>query len=196
LGDPEIEERDQEGDQHPGDPAEQRGEDDADHRVGEREQHAGDDVGPPLGDAGNGSRDGEGHTGGKQGGDRAVEVDPGRVNPARCGRSVTTTRWAPRRWRLPGTGCACRGPSNPWTCQPRRRGPSSPAQTARPLRLPSRARDAPRASPRARRLRTPGTADSPRGQGSRRAPRRPPPHRRSAHSRPRGGAPPSGHEGR
>jgi hypothetical protein len=26
LGDPEIEERDQEGDQHPGDPAEQRGE--------------------------------------------------------------------------------------------------------------------------------------------------------------------------
>jgi len=37
LGDPEIEERDQEGDQHPGDPAEQRGEDDADHRVGERD---------------------------------------------------------------------------------------------------------------------------------------------------------------
>jgi hypothetical protein len=29
-----------------------------------------------LGDAGNGSRDGEGHTGGKQGADRAVEEDP------------------------------------------------------------------------------------------------------------------------
>jgi hypothetical protein len=44
-----------------------------------------------------------------------------------------------------------------------------------------------RAAAGARRLRTPGTADSPRGQGSRRAPRRPPPHRRPAHSRPRGG---------
>ena len=46
MGDAEIGERDLEGDQHPGDPAEQRGEDDAGHRVGEREQHAGDDVGP------------------------------------------------------------------------------------------------------------------------------------------------------
>src|SRR5215470_11118188 len=68
LGDAQVEERDQEGDQDPGDPAEQRGEDYPDHGVGEGEDDAGGDVAPPLADAGYGGGHREGHRGGEQGG--------------------------------------------------------------------------------------------------------------------------------